>query len=132
MSKPKNPDYFALAWTGRFLRILDQTKLPHEEIYLDLKNAEDVWGAIRNLRVRGAPATTFDLDIPDGESIPIEKRHGDEVAYFGGKRIAPPGIKTCNPAFDVTPASLITAFITDRGVIKSPYSCGKFRKRLRV
>ena len=78
-----------------------------------------------------APATTFDLDIPDGESIPIEERCGNEVVCFAGKRVAPPGVKTCNPAFDVAPASLITAFITDRGVIKPPYSRGKFLKKFR-
>ncbi|MCX5643059.1 MAG: S-methyl-5-thioribose-1-phosphate isomerase [Candidatus Omnitrophica bacterium] len=71
-----------------------------------------------------APVTTFDLDIAGGKSIPIEERCGAEVAYFGGKRVAPPGVKTCNPAFDVTPASLITAFITDRGVIRPPYRKG--------
>jgi methylthioribose-1-phosphate isomerase len=79
-----------------------------------------------------APATTFDLDIPDGKSIPIEKRPGAEITGFAGKRVAPPGIKTCNPAFDVTPASLITAFITDQGIIKPPYGRNKFRKKLRV
>jgi len=77
-----------------------------------------------------APATTFDLDIPRGESIPIEERHGNEVVCFAGKRVAPPGVKTCNPAFDVAPASLITAFITDQGVIRPPYNRGKFLKRL--
>ncbi len=79
-----------------------------------------------------APVTTFDLALPDGSSIPIEERCGDEVACFAGKRVAPPGIKTCNPAFDVTPASLITAFITDRGVIRPPYNKGErgFDKRL--
>ena len=56
MLKPEKNEYFTLAWTGKALRILDQTKLPGEEVYLDLKNAEDVWEAIRNLRVRGAPA----------------------------------------------------------------------------
>ncbi|MBU2496008.1 MAG: S-methyl-5-thioribose-1-phosphate isomerase [Candidatus Omnitrophica bacterium] len=78
-----------------------------------------------------APVTTFDLDIPDGESIPIEERCGDEVTGFAGKRVAPPGVKTCNPAFDVTPASLITAFITDQGVIRPPYSKRKFQRKLK-
>ncbi len=350
MFKPKNPDYFTLAWTGQALRILDQTRLPHEEVYLDLKDAKDVWGAIRTLRVRGAPAigvaaayglylgvkdspalhrsdflaqvhkvklyletsrptavnlfialrriedklkntlfsfpeegkkkvfleakkiekedkalcdriaesglslipagaavlthcnagalatagagtalavifkakekgkkisvfadetrpllqgsrltawelqkrgidftlicdnmsgwmmrqkrvdlvlvgadriaangdaankigtyslavlarqhnipfyvaapaTTFDFDIPNGGFIPIEERSGDEVVCFAGKRVAPLGSRACNPAFDVTPACLITAFITDRGIIKPPYGKRKFLKR---
>ncbi|MFH2069359.1 MAG: S-methyl-5-thioribose-1-phosphate isomerase [Candidatus Omnitrophota bacterium] len=79
-----------------------------------------------------APATTFDFDIPDGGSIPIEERCGDEIVCFGGKRIAPAGIKICNPAFDVTPASLVAAFITDQGVIRPPYSKGKFLKRFKI
>jgi len=78
-----------------------------------------------------APATTFDLDIPNGGSIPIEERCGDEVTDFAGKKVAPPGVKTCNPAFDVTPASLITAFITDQGVIRPPYNKRKFQKKFR-
>jgi methylthioribose-1-phosphate isomerase len=45
--------------------------------------------------------------------------------------VAPAGVKICNPAFDVTPASLITAFITDQGVIKPPYNQGKFMKKFR-
>ena len=352
MSKPNKARYFTLAWTGQSLRILDQTKLPHEEFYMDLKSAEDVWGAIRNLRVRGAPAlgvaaayglylgikdsparhrsdflaqihkvksyletsrptavnlftalrrieeklkntsfsssgegkkkvlleakkihkedeifcnriaksglplipvgaailthcnagalatagdgtalavifkakekgkkisvfadetrpllqgsrltawelqkrgidfilicdnmagwmmqqkrvdlvlvgadritangdaankigtyslavlarshkipfyiaapvTTFDLNLPDGKFIPIEERCGDEVAGFAGKRVAPKDVKTCNPAFDITPASLITAFITDQGIIRPPYSKIKFQRKLK-
>lgn len=79
-----------------------------------------------------APATTFDLDIPDGNSIPIEERCGDEVTCFYGKRVAPPGVTVCNPAFDIAPAGLITAFITDQGVIRPPYNRRKFLKRLRV
>ncbi|MFA7328165.1 MAG: S-methyl-5-thioribose-1-phosphate isomerase [Candidatus Ratteibacteria bacterium] len=78
-----------------------------------------------------APATTFDFNLPDGKCIPIEERHGNEVACFGGKRVAPPDVKICNPAFDVTPACLITAFITDRGVIESPYGKRKFQRKLK-
>ena len=51
MLKPKKNEYFTLAWTGRALRILEQTELPQKEVYRDLKNAEDVWEAVRNLRV---------------------------------------------------------------------------------
>ena len=64
-----------------------------------------------------APVTTFDLSIPDGRSIPIEQRGGEEIAEGFGRRTAPRGVKTYNPAFDVTPHELITALITDRGVI---------------
>jgi methylthioribose-1-phosphate isomerase len=65
-----------------------------------------------------APVTTFDLDLSDGRGIPIEQRQPDEVTHHGGRRCAPPGVAVYNPAFDVTPARLISAIITDRGVIQ--------------
>jgi len=57
-----------------------------------------------------APSSTFDLSIPDGSRIPIEERDGEEIARLAN-------VKTYNPAFDVTPAELITAIVTERGVI---------------
>lgn len=68
-----------------------------------------------------APKTTFDFLIPSGKQIPIEERHEDEVAEGFGKRTAPKGIKVWNPAFDVTPHELVTAFITEAGVLKAPF-----------
>jgi len=65
-----------------------------------------------------APYSTFDLALPTGESIPIEQRAADEITEGFGRRTAPVNIRTYNPAFDVTPAGLITALITDRGVIE--------------
>ncbi len=67
-----------------------------------------------------APVSTFDLSISSGDEIPIEERHSDEVTCISGNKIAPDGIKVFNPAFDVTPASNITAIITEKGVINSP------------
>ena len=67
-----------------------------------------------------APASTFDVSIETGDDIPIEQRAGDEVASFGGVKIAPEGADIYNPAFDVTDAQNITAIITDKGVIDSP------------
>jgi methylthioribose-1-phosphate isomerase len=66
-----------------------------------------------------APATTFDLSIKAGMEIPIEERDGAEVTHLlpGMPRTAPEGVQVFNPAFDVTPAGLITAIVTDRGVI---------------
>ncbi|MDP6046071.1 MAG: S-methyl-5-thioribose-1-phosphate isomerase [Phycisphaerae bacterium] len=64
-----------------------------------------------------APYSTFDLDLPSGDSIPIELRGSEEITEGFGRRTAPHDIKTYSPAFDVTPAELITAIITDRGVI---------------
>jgi methylthioribose-1-phosphate isomerase len=67
-----------------------------------------------------APVSTFDAAIPDGSHIPIEERPADEVTGYRGMRWAPAGVEVCNPAFDVTPADLITALITERGVVSSP------------
>jgi methylthioribose-1-phosphate isomerase len=67
-----------------------------------------------------APSSTFDLSIKSGAQIPIEQRAAEEVTRFAGTRIAPDGIGVCNPAFDITDASLITAIITERGIIENP------------
>jgi methylthioribose-1-phosphate isomerase len=69
-----------------------------------------------------APRSTFDLSLQSGSQIPIEERAADEVASFGGVRIAQEGALAYNPAFDVTPGHLITAFITEYGVLRPPYS----------
>jgi methylthioribose-1-phosphate isomerase len=65
-----------------------------------------------------APTSTFDLSAPDGRSIPIEERSSTEVTQPFGRQTAPPTISARNPAFDVTPAELITALVTDRGLIQ--------------
>ncbi len=69
-----------------------------------------------------APWSTIDMETPDGSKIPIEQRSSREVTHFGGKQIAPNGVKVENPAFDVTPNQYVTAIITERGVAKAPYS----------
>jgi methylthioribose-1-phosphate isomerase len=66
-----------------------------------------------------APLSTFDPDCADGSRIPIERRDGDEVAVVGGRRIAPAGVEVENRAFDVTPAELVTAYVTEEGVVTS-------------
>jgi methylthioribose-1-phosphate isomerase len=65
-----------------------------------------------------APATTFDLSISSGADIPIEQRAAEEITHGFGKPTAPAGAAVYNPAFDVTPAELIAAIITDRGVVR--------------
>jgi methylthioribose-1-phosphate isomerase len=67
-----------------------------------------------------APLSTFDPAIADGSKIPIEERGADEVTGYGSTRWAPRGVKVRNPAFDVTPAELVTGIITERGVILTP------------
>jgi methylthioribose-1-phosphate isomerase len=58
---------------------------------------------------------------PTGAEIVIEERDPDEVTSFGLRRTAPEGVQVRNPAFDVTPNELVTAIITDRGIIEPPY-----------
>ena len=68
-----------------------------------------------------APGSTVDFAITRGEDIPIEERDPAEVTTFGGVRIAPVGTRVYNPAFDVTPAALITSIITDAGIAEPPF-----------
>ena len=68
-----------------------------------------------------APSTTFDRAIATGKDIPIEERAAEEVTTCFGRRTAPHQVRVYNPAFDVTPASLITAFITEHGVLRKPF-----------
>jgi methylthioribose-1-phosphate isomerase len=65
-----------------------------------------------------APETTIDRTLATGAEIPIEERHADEVRMHGGALRAPVGVPVRNPAFDVTPAALVTAIITERGVFR--------------
>jgi methylthioribose-1-phosphate isomerase len=67
-----------------------------------------------------APLSTFDAKIADGSKIPIEERPADEVTGYRGTRWAPQGVAVRNPAFDVTPAELITAIICEKAVITAP------------
>ena len=71
-----------------------------------------------------APTTTIDLSLTSGYQIPIEERSPEEVTHIQGVSIAPEGIKAANPAFDITPPSYITAIITEKGIIRAPYTEG--------
>jgi methylthioribose-1-phosphate isomerase len=68
-----------------------------------------------------APLSTIDVRCPTGAGIPIEERSAAEVTSINNVSVAPEGIRVRHPAFDVTPARLITAIITDRGVLRAPY-----------
>jgi methylthioribose-1-phosphate isomerase len=68
-----------------------------------------------------APISTLDLSLKTGEEIPIEERDGREITHIGSNQLGPEGVEVLNPAFDVTPAELITAIITDKGVARAPY-----------
>ena len=69
-----------------------------------------------------APLSSIDFDCPNGAGIPIEQRSPTEITHFSGKRITPNGVKIFNPAFDVTPAELVSAIVTERGIAYPPYT----------
>jgi methylthioribose-1-phosphate isomerase len=99
----------------------------------DVANKIGTYGVAVLARAHGipfyvaAPASTIDLKTPTGEQIPIEQRAANEVtSVHGGPRIAPEGVDVYNPAFDVTPAELITGIITERGIFKPEKIAGEF------
>ena len=67
-----------------------------------------------------APTSTVDMRLRDGGQIPIEVREGDELLCCAGRRVAAPGAEAWNPVFDVTPAALVDAIVTEKGVVLSP------------
>jgi methylthioribose-1-phosphate isomerase len=71
-----------------------------------------------------APVSTVDTSLAEGDMIPIEERDPAEITGCGGTQTAPEGASAWNPAFDVTPAELITAIITEKGVVRPPFGAG--------
>ncbi len=90
----------------------------------DVANKIGTYGLALAARAHGipfyvaAPSSSIDLDTPEGSLIPIEQRDEGEVAGWLGSRTAPVGVGIWNPAFDMTPAELITSIITDKGIFK--------------
>jgi methylthioribose-1-phosphate isomerase len=68
-----------------------------------------------------APTPTVDLTCPSGTAIPVEQRSRDELAWAGDRRVVPDGVEVANAAFDVTPAPLVSAIVTEEGVATAPY-----------
>lgn len=68
-----------------------------------------------------APTSTFDLNTPSGDAIPIEQRGKEEITMLAGRQIAPDNVKVYAPAFDVTPAGLISAIVCEKGICRLPY-----------
>jgi methylthioribose-1-phosphate isomerase len=93
----------------------------------DFANKIGTYGLAVAARAHGVPFyaacpfNSIDFSCASGEAIPIEERDPDEVTHLGGTALAPEGTRVFNPAFDVTPAEYVTAFITERGVIRPPY-----------
>jgi methylthioribose-1-phosphate isomerase len=71
-----------------------------------------------------APLSTVDPATPEGARIPIEQRDPAEVLALAGNGVAPAGIPALNPAFDVTPAALVSAIVTERGIVRAPLALG--------
>jgi methylthioribose-1-phosphate isomerase len=69
-----------------------------------------------------APSTTFDLSVKSGSEIPIEERSPQEVRTFSGARVSTASVSVYNPAFDITPHNLISGIITERGILRKPFS----------
>lgn len=96
----------------------------------DVANKVGTYGVALACRAAGipfvvaAPTTTLDPDCPDGGAIPIELRGADEVLEIGPVRIAPAGVHALYPAFDVTPADLVDAIVTERGISERPHAEG--------
>jgi methylthioribose-1-phosphate isomerase len=93
----------------------------------DFANKVGTSGVARSAAAAGvpfyvaAPVSTIDFDLETGADIPIEERDPREVTEIGARRITPDGVPAYNPAFDVTPAELVTGFITERGVVRPPF-----------
>jgi methylthioribose-1-phosphate isomerase len=68
-----------------------------------------------------APTSTLDLSLPTGRNIPVEERAPEEVTHFRGIRITPKEVRAFNPAFDITPHSLIQCIITEKGIVRKPF-----------
>ncbi len=68
-----------------------------------------------------APTSTIDPSLRNGDDIPIEERSHEELTHIDGHRVAPLGVEVINPSFDVTPASLVTAIVTEKGIARPPY-----------
>jgi len=68
------------------------------------------------------PSSTVDMETPSGRDIPIEERDPEEVRNFGARRTGPEEVKVWNPAFDVTPHELVAGLITEKGILRPPYS----------
>jgi methylthioribose-1-phosphate isomerase len=94
----------------------------------DVANKIGTYGVALGARAAGVPFyvavpwSTIDMNCPSGDQIPIEDRPSEEVSHVLGQRIIPEGVPVLNPAFDVTPAELVTALITDRGIVRPPYA----------
>jgi len=78
-----------------------------------------------------APTSTIDLKVPSGQEIPIEERDPQELREVFGVKVAPQDVPVYNPAFDVTPAKLITGIVTEKGIVTPPYAVNLLKVMVR-
>jgi methylthioribose-1-phosphate isomerase len=99
----------------------------------DFANKIGTYGVALSAKAAGvpfyvvAPVSTIDFDLETGDQIPIEERDASEVTHLGDRQLTPRGVPAANPAFDVTPAHLVTGIITERGLIDQPLRDGLAR-----
>ena len=145
--KIEGKEYRTIWFENNVVKIIDQTKLPHQFVIKDLKTVRDTINAIKVMEVRGAPligataaydnnipfyvalpSSTIDWNTKDHKDIPIEKRNSDELSHVEGLdekgdikkiQIYPKKSKAMNLAFDVTPAKYVTGLITEKGVCEA-------------
>ena len=93
----------------------------------DFANKIGTYGVALSAKANGvpfyvaAPSSTIDFDLMTGDQIPIEERDEEEVTRIAGRRVVPEGVRAANPAFDVTPAGLVTGIITEKGLFTPPF-----------
>ena len=93
----------------------------------DFANKIGTYGVALSAKANGvpfycaAPSSTIDFDLATGDEIPIEERDEEEVTTIAGTRVVPEGVHAANPAFDVTPAGLLTGIITEQGLFTPPF-----------
>ena len=128
----------SVEWLGDHLRLLDQRLLPGQVQYVDLTDhgSGDVANKIGTYQLAlaarahgvpfyvAAPISTLDRQMVNGDAIEIEERSALEVTTIGDTLITLPGVAVRNPAFDITPAEYVTAFITEKGIVYPPYEEG--------
>ena len=115
-----------MAWDKVDILFLPELTALPRTVTLLIRSAPICWLSwpitMQSLLYRGLGVRPFDMAIRSGTQIPIEERKAEEVTHFAGVMTAPKGVKVYNPAFDVTPANLITGIVTEYGIIRPPNS----------
>ena len=109
MTQIKTSGFRPILWRNNAVNLIDQTRLPSEEVWLEITDYRDIISAIKEMRIRGAPA------------IGVAGSYGIALAALECIRTTAEGITALNRAFDITPHRYITAIITEQGIAFPPY-----------